>query len=711
MSGKNIKLELILNNYKGIRNLDNFSLSFNENNIANIFYGVNGVGKTTLCKALSSSSVKEDSHPFFNDIKGSKKNLFKENNKDFKQSNIFFIEELNILKEKEKYGINIFIETKEKEIEYLNSKKEIDLCFKSNHYLKTLRENRSLSVEDISILYDNCMKLNIETDIDIDIDPFYELYEIVIKQKNILNSDLMELVDYLDEYQFIKSQTNIKSTPAIRSLKEFEKIKEISVNIYAELQKEIDVQNQKEKTVIDALNKKFAKSRLLKINRVIQLFEMNLDMFIKERSIFKNLTDFYRFIDFKYLKINASTIMQLKKNKAIFEDIMKSFSEKEKYWNDICKKYNSIFINMPVKFKLLKDKNDITNEQYFQVKYNLKNPFEDNYTLIDGDENIKKLYEDLSGFEKKGLFIFDLFFKIESALQKNKDTIFLFDDIIDSFDEVNRLSFAFYLKDLQRRSIKFILFTHDFNFFKLLKNKLREKTMYILRKDKLNNVYVKKDGSDFDYIFKNWINNENIHKEMSYLISSIPLVRELSNIIYDDTLKEKLLPFLHHKNNTKNLKINDALKIIIPFIKDYNDKDYKKIIHDNYLEVLYKVCDEIMLKSFIPKDISHEITSKICLAICIRLQLEEKIILLLGESNTIRLFENLKTEDKQCQTNFLLRQLNKKNEEYVSELLKYDIATSNIIHLNSFNYEALFYYSLDYLVSMLKEIQDIELHE
>lgn len=146
----------------------------------------------------------------------------------------------------------------------------------------------------------------------------------------------------------------------------------------------------------------------------------------------------------------------------------------------------------------------------------------------------------------------------------------------------------------------------------------------------------------------------------------------------------------------QNLKKLDSIEI--------NEKT-KKLIHKlikkktnsiNPFKVLIpKLKDEKKVKT---EDISEEVLNKACLSLGIRLKLEEFII---NNSD-----ENLRlSEINRDQTSYLLSKDKKLTKKY--NLRKYEIATSNIIHLNSLNYEPLFYYDYEELKKIYKEISDL----
>ncbi len=559
---------------------------------------------------------------------------------------------------------------------------------------------------------------------------FFSLYENVINKKINLN-DFKDLIFFVEEYIKIKSKSKIQSTKTDRD--EINNKKQIlkrtfPPELYIKMVEELDFQSKKEDSEIITLIKEFKKNSLIQDKEIQKIIDSNLQLFINKKDNLKNVDLFFNMIDSFCLKKNEEIIKDLNKSIEKKDDIVEKFGQNISEWEDIRDRYSSIFPNMPISFKL--NKVDLKNakKKHFKVEHYFKNDFEGNQNIhVKQQQQIKKLYNELSCFEQKGLFLFDLFFKVESIIKKEKDSIFIFDDIIDSFDDINRLSFAYYLKDLEIRGIKFILFTHDFNFFKILKNKLYKKKIGILTKNRKQEVCIINKNLDLDYIFKNWLDKKNVVNDPKSLISSIPLCRELLEILPEKKelinnekelgdeekknlfpKKDDFLPFLHYKKETDSKKISDIFELV-KFTIEEKEQLKEKIKENNELYYsLIKTVSNSIINNPNEQDINEGLKSKICLSINIRILLEEKIVKFLGSENSLDLFNSLKEEDKCCQTKFLLRKLQKENKKLYKEVLKFDIATSNIIHLNSLNYEALFCYNLDFLIKLQKELNNKE---
>ena len=93
------------------------------------------------------------------------------------------------------------------------------------------------------------------------------------------------------------------------------------------------------------------------------------------------------------------------------------------------------------------------------------------YTFRDGSESAQvertELMKSLSQGEKKALYILNIIFEIEARRHSKEQTLFVVDDIADSFDYKNKYAIIRYLQDVSESPFfRQILLTHNFDFFR-----------------------------------------------------------------------------------------------------------------------------------------------------------------------------------------------------------------------------------------------------
>lgn len=73
----------------------------------------------------------------------------------------------------------------------------------------------------------------------------------------------------------------------------------------------------------------------------------------------------------------------------------------------------------------------------------------------------------LSQGEKKALYILNIIFEIEVRRHARSETLFVVDDIADSFDYKNKYAIIQYLQDVSEDPLfRQIILTHNFDFFR-----------------------------------------------------------------------------------------------------------------------------------------------------------------------------------------------------------------------------------------------------
>lgn len=82
------------------------------------------------------------------------------------------------------------------------------------------------------------------------------------------------------------------------------------------------------------------------------------------------------------------------------------------------------------------------------------------------------LLEVLSNGEKKALYILNVLFEVETRKASGRETVFVIDDIADSFDYKNKYAIVHYLKEMSEQSnFRLVLLTHNFDFFRTLESR------------------------------------------------------------------------------------------------------------------------------------------------------------------------------------------------------------------------------------------------
>tara|TARA_B100000700_G_scaffold317619_1_gene409307 strand:- start:1465 stop:3540 length:2076 start_codon:yes stop_codon:yes gene_type:complete len=688
---KNEVVKINVENFKGIVNIKE-KLNF-KNHSSILIYSPNGVGKTSLI-----NSFKKENQGSSEDVKNKKKHpITKEITKTQTESDYEFIIFDSLKTSELDYGtfsLNSNIKNKTK-IE--DSIKKIETTIKSNSILSTIKESHGN--KDYESLID---MINKEASFDLSLIKDKENVYVTLfskKSKDLLNDEhFNELMFYIKDYKEI-----LGNNPSLKAIEGLINAEALMANPDYRDQGVLDKIKQAKADKKEFYRKyknietNYSNNKILKNKEIMNFLHDDITFFDKINiSTVKKLKDMKESLEILFLKQNENVLNKLKLSIEEYKAFKENEDKLKTKWDLINKQYNFIFPNSPIKFELKKAKDKYIKNYTYQVCFYIKKP---NETKEYKDVKEPFLWKELSESEKRSLYLFHIIHKIDFIDKKTQ--IIVFDDIIDSFDEINQSSFIYYLKTLEDKSIKFLLLTHNYAFYKTLYNKLENSFRQIMVRKKYDLVFIE-DKDSLDYIFKDWFCNDKLKISKKTLIATIAVSRELNNLFpkgKSTTLNDILLKMLHYKN--ENINIKDYISEIEGFIVDFNKDDFVSYNSYNYLELLKEVCDNI-IESQSEKNISEMIIDKLCLAIGIRVFLELKIINFLGNDSINDISSN--------QTKRLIEKLNNKlvkNNKEKLDLIKYDISTSNIIHLNSLNYEVIFYYDVELLKIFYKEITNL----
>lgn len=423
-----------------------------------------------------------------------------------------------------------------------------------------------------------------------------------------------------------------------------------------------------------------------------------------------NLDNFKKVLWLSYSKTEQETITSLllhyNEARERLEEIEEEARNQSTQWQKVVEKFKERFT---VPFKI-----DIENK-YSAVlgreTPNLIFKFEDN------DGHTKNLKRDklnnldiLSQGEKRALYLLNIIFEVEAKKINNQKTLFIVDDIADSFDYKNKYAIIEYLKEISETTDFYqIILTHNFDFFRTINSRLdmnRENKLQVVKKTNeltlVEEIYQKK------HPFQNW--KDKIQDNVKYIIVLIPFVRNLieygKNIETDFLFLTKLL---HQKDTTKIITFGE-LKTIY---QNYLDKNNFGTIND--ADFVY---DSIIYYANNINVLEHSLENKIILAIAIRLKAEELMKTSIENSNILftwsKKINRVPTTISGNKDEFLVFASEEKNQtrtlyngykqipdnENLNIIESVLLMTPENIHLNSFMYEPIMDMSIDNLKNL-----------
>ena len=543
------------------------------------------------------------------------------------------------------------------------------------------------------------------------LEQYLEKYDELIKTSNFFKAGIFDHNNALDVVKSLKTnnffhkdlhnEVLLDGKLAIKTDEELENI------INDEKQKIIN--NAELKKLFDKVNKILDKnpqlrefSKYVKENRII-LQELKNTKLFKEKL--------WKYYLYKNLQPYNELVQLYKKKRVRLQEISKEIQKDVTKWNKVINIFNRRF-HVPFRLDVENKEDTVLKESYPSLKFYFDDEPIEQSTLIK---------DVLSQGEKRALYLIRVIFDIEARKLKKQKTLFIIDDIADSFDYQNKYAIIEYLRDiLEESESQFyqIILTHNYDFYRTVRKRLivKDDKIEIGKNEnwydilKLYNLHAIKCTDKIELKSDKYQNNpfdtwkKNLDKD-EILISSIPFIRNITEYSHGDKNNQKyefLTSLLHHKNNTTDkitiLELLTTFKDIIPSL------DLSKISEDKkkslVIDVIYEVAKELSNKT----DEYLELECKIALSIAIRLMAEQFMIRCINDNDYVDSIERNQTYEliKKYKTLF------PNDDENNIILDKVNIMTPENIHINSFMYEPILDMSARYLRELYQEVSDMK---
>jgi len=719
------KLKIKLENCYGIRKL-NVEFDFSKENVVSV-YAPNGVMKTSFAKTFKDvSSGTETTDRIYSDRKTIRE-ITIDTNIELTSNDIFVIEPYIAEYSSDKVSTLLVNKELRKEYEAIYEK----INEKKSDLLKHLKKTSGLKNEQE-------IEENLSQDITNKKDFFTALKRIkdeindytknpkgieLIQYKNIFNEKTVDLLkdqtiisdlsEYITTYdKLLDSSTFFKkgvfnhnnAADIAKRLKENGWFKaNHSVNIRIDnverkilnekeleeaitKEKENIINNQDLQVAFEKLDKTLAKNQGNKDFR--EYIEIHKDIIpeLKEPLAFKEKLWIAYLSQIKVEYENILTLYDESK-----ERIQKIVAEAEKQitqWQEVIDEFNERY-SVPFKLKMMNQSDVILADQVPSI----------NFEFIDGDKkkqvDKETLLNVLSQGEKRALYILNILFEIKARNSANQETLFVIDDIADSFDYKNKYAIIEYLKDIAKiKGFILIILTHNFDFHRNVSSRLS-----ILRSNRYYAVkYTNEIKLEEEKYQRNPFNTWKDFSDPKYQIAAIPFVRNLAEYCGENDVFEDLTCLLHQKDKTSTITIRNLEDIFKKIINIPNNQNF---CTQEFVEKrIYDLANDIN------SDTSEkmELEDKIILSMAIRLKAENILITKINDKKFV-------TEIKENQTYRLVEKFKNiyPNEHDVIQLMdKVNLMTPENIHINSFMYEPILDMSNEHLKKLYLNVSKLQ---
>lgn len=484
------------------------------------------------------------------------------------------------------------------------------------------------------------------------------------------------------------------------------KIKDIEIGNIDELENVI--KEEKEKVLNDPeLTSKFNEiDKALNANNELRNFRSYVE---NNQEIIKE------FIDLENLK-KKLIINYIASHKSEFDVFVKLYAETKTRRNEItieAKKEQAEWLKVLEIFKnrfTIPFKIKIKNQEDVILK---NEPASLIFTYEDGgstkDLGGAEINKSLSTGEQRVFYLLNIIFQIETRKKIATDQLFIIDDIADSFDYKNKYAIIEYLKDIaDDPKFKMIILTHNFDFYKTIKKRLESVNEWE------GNLKAVKNATEIKLVIGEKrdvfpsLRNDYSTCEKSF-ISCIPFVRNLIEYTVGGKNPEylTLTSLLHIKpyhavENIKETKEHTTGEILTIFNTVFGMTatlpDTTKKVYDLAIEIAEEIEANKATEPVL------DLKSKLCLSIAIRFKAEEYILNKVTDANFL-------THIWSKETGKIIGQYKKEfpNDKKEIEILdRVNLMTAENLHLNSFMYEPLMDLSEDHLLTLYKDIKELE---
>jgi len=409
-----------------------------------------------------------------------------------------------------------------------------------------------------------------------------------------------------------------------------------------------------------------------------------------------NLDNFKKEIWYSYLVEQKTLVIALiaeyKKGKVEIEQIIEVAKSEQTEWKNVIDVFNERF-SVPFQLTLVNQDDVILKSE----SPNLTFVFNDK--LQNQSRNVEEtaLMSVLSQGERRAFYLLNIIFEVRARKNSGQETIFIVDDIADSFDYKNKYAKMEYLKEISEEPNFFqIILTHNFDFHRTVSSRLD-----MSREHKLNTI---KTINGITLIQEKYQNNPflswkaNLHNDTAMLLAAIPFIRNLAEYSGNDADFILLTSLLHFKPDTATIDVSIIESI---FKRNLVDKatltlpDQTKLI----IDLITETADLIFA------DVSEivELENKIVLSIAIRLKSEQYLVREINDNA----FWNSITKN---QTYELIKRFKNDFPAKTNEILlleQINLMTPENIHLNSFMYEPILDMANDHLKKLYNDTKTI----
>ena len=474
-----------------------------------------------------------------------------------------------------------------------------------------------------------------------------------------------------------------------------------TVNLNADEKLEITSQKQLEELIAHEkeamlsdkdLRKKFAEiEKLIQKNVTVRGFEaylaeheellaelVNIESFKEKiwKSYFKAQFDLYKDLIEKY--------QAAEKRKG---EIEKEASNQRTQWESVIEIFNSRFF---VPFKLTA-KNRVSVILGQEPMLSLAFTFEDGVDKAPVEK--ATLMRVLSMGEKRAFYVLNIIFEVEARKKEKQETVFVVDDIADSFDYKNKYAIIQYLKDIaEEPHFKQIVMTHNFDFFRTINSRFVKYSHCLMALKTTNGISLEQAIGIKNVFVNDW--KPNFFKDPKKRIASIPFIRNIIEYTNGENDPDyiKLTSLLHWKSDSVNITQGDLYAI---YRSTFGGTETSRDGKSRVIDIILHEAGECLKAGY---GINFE--NKIVLSIAIRIVAEKFMVEKINDAQFVASIESNQTPKLFAK----FKELFSGDIDQIETIQRVILMTPESIHLNSFMYEPILDMSDEHLKKLYTDL-------
>lgn len=350
------------------------------------------------------------------------------------------------------------------------------------------------------------------------------------------------------------------------------------------------------------------------------------------------------------------------------DEIIEQAKKERTSWMKVLEIFNKRF-SVPFYLEVKNQEDVILKSEVPSIKFIFKD--NQDQAVVEKTELLKVL----SSGEKRALYILNIIFEFEARKEINQKTLFVIDDIADSFDYKNKYAIIEYLKEIADEDNFYqIILTHNFDFFRTLESRFvgrKQSCMVVKTHENIELI-------DAEYLKPFSYFKSNIHSNDYILIASIPFIRNLVEYTKNSQDNDfvRLTSLLHIKQDTDNITVADLETI-------FNNVINNQVTLNNPTKRVIDLIFELGTTLSQNTDVQVNLENKIVLSIAIRLKAELFMISqITNQASVAGIIKNQTFELFK-----LYRNEPNAEDDKIKLLEQVNLMTPENIHFNSFMYE------------------------